>query len=90
MNDAPERIWAIKLRGAKAAVFLGGETSPPFEATEYRRADLPPTLAEALAVPDVRALVDALVTGDTSKADRRAILEAFKAHARMLDGGTKQ
>jgi hypothetical protein len=38
-TKAPERISAIKLQGAKKATFLGGDTSAPFDATEYIRAD---------------------------------------------------
>jgi hypothetical protein len=51
--SAPERIWAGKHHGT------WWQSSPHHQMTEYRRADLPPTLSEALAVPEVRALVEA-------------------------------
>ena len=40
MNDAPERMSAIKLRGAKSVTYLGGDDSEGFDATDYIRADL--------------------------------------------------
>lgn len=71
MTEAPERIWARKhpvkhghhwhdstsSEDVAQAVNSSPGTINNFVA--YRRADLPPTLAEALAVPEVRALVEA-------------------------------
>ena len=71
MSDAPERIFASRdeqdgWRWPRASKF---PEQGPRENIEYRRADLPPTLAEALAVPEVKALVEALTpTVDTKAA----------------------
>lgn len=40
MSEAPEHLLAIKLVGAKKATFLGGDTSGPFDATDYTRTDI--------------------------------------------------
>lgn len=60
-GDAPERIWANRTWTPGGFGVLSGtldlEPSELAAQTEYRRADLPPTLAEAMAVPEVRALV---------------------------------
>ena len=52
MSDMPETIWAT-----------GGHYWPDpthkRDKTEYRRADLPPTLSAAMQLPEVKALVDA-------------------------------
>ena len=58
--SAPERIWActtdIEPRTAGQAHI---SSTPDGDATEYRRADLPPTDAEVMAHPTVKALVEA-------------------------------
>lgn len=53
---APERIWAWPIDKGARVTTLGG---PPDLAVCYTRADLPPTLSAALALPEVRALVEA-------------------------------
>ena len=58
MSDAPERIFASRdeqdgWRWPRASKF---PEQGPRENIEYRRADLPPTLAESLAVPEVKAM----------------------------------
>ncbi|MGA0540688.1 hypothetical protein [Neotabrizicola sp. VNH66] len=51
--DMPERIWIDKGPGAT------WQRTPCFKnMTEYRRADLPPTLEQALALPEIAALVE--------------------------------
>lgn len=62
-NEAPERIWLDDVERMHA--FLSSEDCEGCyggKGTPYRRADLPPTLAEALAVPEVAALVDAALS----------------------------
>jgi hypothetical protein len=63
MADAPERIWA---RPVGASRDWTGATSGPWSledpfksATEYIRADLPPTPEQIASDPRVRALVEA-------------------------------
>ena len=60
-GDAPERIWANRTWTPGGFGVLSGtldlEPSELAAQTEYRRADLPPTLAEAMTVPEVRALL---------------------------------
>jgi hypothetical protein len=62
-DEAPERIWALIPPASPAMSGGWRDTVPPAhwsaDAVEYRRADAPPTLAEAMTVPDVKALVDA-------------------------------
>lgn len=52
MSDMPETIWAT-----------GGHYWPgqrhKRDKTEYRRADIPPTLSAAMELPEVKALVEA-------------------------------
>jgi hypothetical protein len=61
MTDAPERIWALIPPASPAMSGGWRDTVPPAhwgaDAVEYRRADAPPTLAEAMTVPEVRALL---------------------------------
>lgn len=69
--NAPERIWATTGaaqgslgygQGATVALHWVGvwsEKHDDMRQVEYRRADLPPTLAEALALPEIAALVEA-------------------------------
>jgi hypothetical protein len=58
-DDAPERIGLI--RGPFGGWRLWDNTSSHEEAdARYIRADAPPTLAEAMTVPEVRALAEAL------------------------------
>jgi hypothetical protein len=59
MSDAPETIWAD---WDKMHPELNGGTwwGEACKATEYRRADLAPTLSEAKQLPEVQALVAAL------------------------------
>ena len=52
MSDAPELIWMP--HHGEGPWFI----KPVQPATEYRRADLPPTLAQAMVVPEVRELVE--------------------------------
>jgi hypothetical protein len=63
MTDAPERIWALIPPASPAMSGGWRDTVPPAhwgaDAVEYRRADAPPTLAEAMTVPEVRAMVEA-------------------------------
>jgi len=58
---APETIWAKQHYGKDFSGYWEDRPIVPNKpeniGTEYRRADLPPTLAQALAVPEVRALV---------------------------------
>jgi hypothetical protein len=60
---APERIWAtpfdIKSDGGTYCDAESRPSAPNKDAWCYRRADLPPTLAQALAVPEIAALVEA-------------------------------
>ncbi len=51
MSDMPERIWLTDRDVAETVDGIG---------TEYRRADLPPTLKQAMMVPEVRELVETL------------------------------
>jgi hypothetical protein len=71
MSDAPERIWASvdPMYPEHHGGFWWGENC---RGTEYRRADLPPTLAQAMQVPEVRELVDALV-------NRRRLYDRWEA-----------
>jgi hypothetical protein len=55
--SAPDRIWMF---ASELKRFAPGGGMISMGDTEYRRADLPPTLSEALAVPEVRALVEAV------------------------------
>jgi hypothetical protein len=59
MSDAPERIWASvdPMYPEHHGGFWWGKNS---YGTEYRRADLPPTLAQAMTVEEVRELVKAV------------------------------
>jgi hypothetical protein len=60
MTDAPERIWlqtAGEWAGASEVTWC--EMPMNDGDHEYRRSDAPPTLAEAMTVPEVRALVAA-------------------------------
>jgi hypothetical protein len=63
MSDAPERIWATPFDAAlDGGTYCNAEyrpTAPNYDAWCYIRADLrpTPTLADALAVPEVAALV---------------------------------
>jgi hypothetical protein len=94
MTDAPERIWAVDL-------VVMGEPWSHIEAlskkwkpvsgkkpVEYRRADAPPTVAEAMTVPEVRALVGALTVAievaedeglDGLAKEWRAVIAAIRA-----------
>jgi hypothetical protein len=100
MTDAPERIWALIPPASPAMSGGWRDTVPPAhwgaDAVEYRRADAPPTLAEAMTVPEVRALVEALVAarsdlflqiegrhGPKAAAQYPSILKADAALARL-------
>lgn len=72
-QEMPDRIWA-KTHGASTDVIsgarglIGGWNEHRREGQhEYRRADLPPTPAEAMRCPEVMALVEAL--GDIAGGD---------------------
>ena len=58
MSDAPERIWTSS---CGKLIVQDGMNKWPSD-IEYRRADLPPTLAQAMQVPEVRELVEAIST----------------------------
>ncbi len=53
----PERIWMLK--DGDGPWFI----KPVQPSVEYRRADLPPTLEAAKALPEIAALVEALEFG---------------------------
>jgi hypothetical protein len=62
MTDAPETIWAVHWN-TEGAVLNGAwaDTVRHFgNGVEYRRADLPPTHAQLMADPRIKALVEAL------------------------------
>lgn len=72
--DAPERIWARKhpvrhgghwhdsTHSSDVAETVNGAAGTINPFVEYTRADLPPTLSAALAMPEINALVDAAKT----------------------------
>jgi len=82
MSDAPERIWAAKVTETYGEwqTVTDGLPSP----TEYIRAGLKPTLAEALELPEVRVLVDdaTLAVSDLSSALKPHVSEAD--HLRLV------
>lgn len=57
--SAPERIWVQWPHVNGAGLAFSCQARPPASRTEYVRADLPPTLSAALAVPQVAAMVEA-------------------------------
>lgn len=59
MMSAPERIWAWPWEVNPKMGQWETDRSIAGEGAEYVRADLPPTLSAALAVPEVAALVEA-------------------------------
>jgi hypothetical protein len=62
MSDAPERIWCLEPQTSaqdQRRVGTWGNWDIG-RGTEYRRADLPPTLAQAKMVEEVRKLVEAV------------------------------
>lgn len=62
MSDMPERIWATPFFEGHPAYGYEGEWHIDPDAaggTPYRRADAPPTLAEAMRCPEVTSLVKA-------------------------------
>ena len=66
MSDAPETIW-VNINDSEDGCcpvedeHLGdGRFYDPDTATEYRRADLPPTLSAAMELPEVKAMKAAL------------------------------
>jgi hypothetical protein len=61
MTDAPERIWlqtAGEWAGASEVTWC--EMPMNDGDHEYRRSDAPPTLAEAMTVPEVARAIDAM------------------------------
>ena len=58
MSDAPETIWAYVQSATDVRLWRGNADRAG--SYEYRRADLPPTPAQIMADPRVKALVDAL------------------------------
>jgi len=65
MSEMPETIW-VNINDSEDGCcpvedehFGDGRFYDPDTATEYRRADLPPTLSAAMELPEVKALVDA-------------------------------
>jgi hypothetical protein len=73
MSDAPERIWAtVDVDVSAQIIDVYAQASPDGfvgHPVEYRCADLPPTLAQAMMVPEVRELVEAA----------KALLEAHES-----------
>ena len=65
MSNAPETIYTC----SKGKWLVAGNQPHWPTDVEYRRADLPPTLEQALNVPEIKALVDA------SKAAKLALAE---------------
>ena len=68
MSEAPETIW-VNINDSEDGCcpvedeHLGdGRFYDPDTATEYRRADLPPTLSAAMELPEVKALVYAVAS----------------------------
>jgi hypothetical protein len=58
MTDAPETIWARP--DPYEPDWTGDKTLRSKSHVEYRRADLPPTTAQLMSDPRVKALVEAL------------------------------
>lgn len=65
--SAPERIWATWQEDFGAVQIGTWADTVRFEplGVEYARADLPPTLAAALAVPEIAAMVESLEKAKT-------------------------
>jgi hypothetical protein len=66
MIDAPGHIWAYSrfdddFNGGEWDTSETPDCAPHWPHAKYRRDDLPPTLAQAMTVPEVRGLVEALV-----------------------------
>jgi len=94
MSDAPGRIWA-----SETLMRYTVPNDPPYSKSgyvEYVRADLPPTLSAALALPEIAALVEAAkcqltymdvcgVVGDLER-DLRAALAATEAAKGVSNG----
>ena len=59
MSEFPETIWAFPEIGECVDAEEVTDEIRAFGITEYRRADLPPTLSAAMELPEVRALVEA-------------------------------
>ena len=66
MSDAPETIW-VNINDSEDGCcpvedehFGDGRFYDPYTATEYRRADLPPTLSAAMELPEVKVMMKAL------------------------------
>lgn len=59
MSDVPETIWAFPEIGECVDAEEVTDEIRAFGITEYRRADLLPTLSAAMELPEVRALVEA-------------------------------
>lgn len=86
MTDAPERIWASHPGVGWDAI--GGAWHHIRDAHDppqvlYRRADLPPTLAEAMTVPEVRAFIsiaEEYRLDNRRWADFDAALASLKGH----------
>ena len=68
-DKTPERIGAVKLKGAKHVTYLGGDDCPHFDPTEYVRADLVEDLTDE-TITALSTRIQAL------EADRDALLEA--------------
>jgi hypothetical protein len=93
--SAPDRILAYGARNTKFGPQWKAQPLPlmplvEFPITEYRRADLPPTLSEALAVSEVQALVEALKEAKSEMRDWRIDHPAMReidAALRAIEGG---
>lgn len=88
---APEYIWAwtwnhkfpSKQNGTtqwNASIY---PSDPDHCATEYRRADLPPTLEQALALPEIKALVEAL--RDTTQVLSQCLFQTIFVRGQYID-----
>lgn len=100
MSEAPERIWAWQTGVQPEHGHFGlWCTETDSEApTQYRRADLPPTLAQALQVPEVAELfhaanrlaeMDERHNGDRTEPAMRNLKHALAAIKDAQDRGGK-
>ena len=84
------RMWVIRCRKCNAEVWEKNDGHyhqdfiPMINSAWNRRADLPPTVAEVLAVPEVQALVDALERDGVAVPGLVAAL--VKARAKLKEG----
>jgi len=76
MTDAPERMGAVKLKGAKHVTYLGGNDLPSFPPTTYVRADIHQALEAERGeqVQWVKDLADELINAEAERDRLRAAL----------------